>query len=47
MNLLIVDDEAAVRAGLIELFESCEELRVIGEASIGREALLLAFTARF
>ena len=33
MNLLIVDDEVAVRAGLIELCERSEDLRVIGEAS--------------
>ena len=35
MNLLIVDDEAAVRAGFIELCEQSEDLRVIGEASTG------------
>jgi hypothetical protein len=31
MNLLIVDDEAAVRAGFTELCERGEDLRLIGE----------------
>jgi two-component system LytT family response regulator len=39
MNLLIVEEEPAVRARLIELCECGEDLRVIGEASSGRKAI--------
>jgi two-component system, LytTR family, response regulator len=39
MNLLIVEQEPAVRARLIELCERGEDLRVIGEASSGRKAI--------
>src|SRR5579863_7032248 len=39
MNILIVDSEPTVRAGLIELCERDEELRVIGEVTLGAKAI--------
>jgi two-component system LytT family response regulator len=39
VNLLIVNDEPATRAGLVELCERSDDLRVIGEASSGVKAL--------
>jgi DNA-binding LytR/AlgR family response regulator len=46
MNLLIVDDEAAVRSGLIELCERSDDLRVIGEASTGGDGINAAAVLR-
>jgi DNA-binding LytR/AlgR family response regulator len=46
MNLLIVDDEAAVRAGLIELCERSEDLCVVGEASTGGDGINAAAVLR-
>jgi two-component system, LytTR family, response regulator len=39
MNLLIVDDEPAVRAGLIRLCERAQDIRVVGEAGTGAKAI--------
>jgi two-component system LytT family response regulator len=46
MNLLIVDNEPAVRAGLIELCERTDDLRVVGEASSGAKAIQAAEALR-
>ena len=37
--MLIADDEALMRAGLIELLTADPEIRIIGQASTGREAV--------
>ena len=37
-RLLIVDDEALVRAGLKMILESADELEVVGEADDGADA---------
>jgi two-component system, LytTR family, response regulator len=39
MNLLIVDDEPAARAGLIRLCERAQNMRVVGEAGTGAKAI--------
>jgi two-component system LytT family response regulator len=39
VNLLIVDDEQAVRAGLVKLCERADDLHVVGEAASGARAL--------
>ncbi len=39
IRILIADDHAVLRAGLKALLESEEDLRVVGEASNGREAV--------
>ncbi len=42
MRVILADDHAIVRQGLRSLLESKVDIEVIGEASDGREALLLA-----
>jgi two-component system response regulator NreC len=42
VRLLLVDDHAVVRTGLRMLLESQSDLRIIGEASTGAEALEMA-----
>lgn len=42
VHLLLVDDHAVVRTGLRMLLESQSDLRIIGEASTGAEALEMA-----
>jgi len=39
MNLLIVEDEPATRAGLMQLCEGVPDIRVVGEAGTGATAL--------
>jgi PAS domain S-box-containing protein len=39
LRILIADDHAVVRAGLRELFSECPEVRVVGEAGNGVEAI--------
>jgi DNA-binding NarL/FixJ family response regulator len=39
ISVLLVDDEALVRAGLRMLLETADDLAVVGEAADGREAL--------
>ncbi|ADB30239.1 two component transcriptional regulator, LuxR family [Kribbella flavida DSM 17836] len=42
IRVLVVDDQDLVRAGLRLLIDNTDDLRVVGEASDGREALALA-----
>ena len=42
ISILIVDDHKVVRLGLKALFETEKDLRVIGEARDGQEAISLA-----
>jgi DNA-binding NarL/FixJ family response regulator len=42
IRVLLADDQALVRAGFRALLDSEEDLRVVGEASDGREAIELA-----
>ncbi len=44
MNVLIVDDDRASREGLRELFELRPNIRVVGEAHDGEEAVSLVDT---
>src|SRR5215469_3847960 len=46
MNLLIVDDEPAARAGLIRLCERAQDMRVVGEAGTGAKAIEAAEALR-
>lgn len=39
INVLVADDHAMVRAGLCRLLESREDIKVVGEAGLGREAV--------
>jgi two-component system invasion response regulator UvrY len=41
INIALVDDHAIVRSGLQQLFSTHVDLRVVGEASNGREAVAL------
>jgi two-component system NarL family response regulator len=41
MSILIADDHSVVRAGLVSLIEDKVDMRVVGEASNGREAVEL------
>ena len=41
IKLVIVDDHALVRMGILRLLDDCPDLCVVGEASSGDEALLL------
>jgi two-component system invasion response regulator UvrY len=41
INIGIADDHAVVRAGLRELLTDCVDMRVVGEAANGREAIEL------
>ena len=42
INVLLVDDQAVVRAGLRVILEATADLAVVGEAGDGVEALELA-----
>ncbi|MGH1563753.1 response regulator [Mumia sp. DW29H23] len=42
VRLLVCDDHAVVRAGLLALLDSAEGIEVVGEAGSGEEALALA-----
>jgi DNA-binding NarL/FixJ family response regulator len=42
VNLLLVDDHRLVREGLRRVLESCDDIRVAGEAESGHEALDVA-----
>jgi CheY-like chemotaxis protein len=42
IRLLVVDDHAMVREGLLSLLESYEDVQVVGEARTGREAVAAA-----
>ncbi|MGW4646273.1 response regulator [Kitasatospora sp. NPDC004289] len=46
IDILLVDDEELVRAGLRAVLEAQGDLRVIGEAADGAEAMVLARTLR-
>lgn len=46
VKVLVVDDEWMIRAGLSLLLEGAEDLRVVGEAGNGREALTAASELR-
>jgi DNA-binding NarL/FixJ family response regulator len=46
VKVLVVDDEWMIRAGLRLLLEGSEDLRVVGEAGNGREALTAASELR-
>jgi DNA-binding NarL/FixJ family response regulator len=39
IRVVIVDDHAIVRRGVIDLIATCDDITVVGEASDGREAL--------
>ena len=39
IRVVVVDDEALLRGGLVSLVDSAEDLTVVGEASNGAEAL--------
>jgi DNA-binding NarL/FixJ family response regulator len=41
INLLLVDDQALIRRGLIALLETAPDLRVMGEAENGQEAVAM------
>lgn len=46
ITVLVVDDHAMVRAGLVTLLESSGDVRVVGQAADGAEAVRLAGQAR-
>ena len=46
MNLLIVENEPAVRAGIVRLCERTKTLRVVGEAGTGAQGLEAAAALR-
>ena len=46
MNLLIVEDEPAIRTGLISLCESVPDVQVVGEAATGAKAIEAAAALR-
>jgi DNA-binding NarL/FixJ family response regulator len=46
VHILIVDDHPVVRFGLRGMLEAYEDLRVVGEAGSGDEAIVLASTTR-
>ncbi|MCX5264444.1 response regulator transcription factor [Streptomyces sp. NBC_00199] len=46
VHILIVDDHPVVRFGLRGMLEAHEDLRVVGEAGSGDEAIVLASTTR-
>jgi DNA-binding NarL/FixJ family response regulator len=41
IRVLIVDDHDMVRVGLATFFETCDDLKVVGEATNGQEAVQL------
>jgi DNA-binding NarL/FixJ family response regulator len=46
VRIVVVDDHALVRAGLLRLIQETDGAEVVGEASAGAEALALVETAR-
>ena len=46
LQILIVDDDALVRAGLRAVLQSEEDLQVVGEGATGREAIALSAELR-
>jgi DNA-binding NarL/FixJ family response regulator len=46
IRVLLVDDQTLIRAGFKALMDSTTDLRVVGEATTGREAVELARTTR-
>ncbi|MDX3228925.1 response regulator transcription factor [Streptomyces sp. ME19-01-6] len=46
VQILIVDDHPVVRFGLHGMLEACDDLRVVGEAGSGDEAIVLASATR-
>ena len=44
IRILVADDHALVRAGLVELLKKLRDIEVVGQASGGHEALRLAHT---
>jgi DNA-binding NarL/FixJ family response regulator len=46
IRVMIADDQAMVRAGLAALLDANDDIRVVGEASDGREAVTRARTLR-
>lgn len=42
VRILVCDDHAVVRAGLLALLDSTPDIEVVGEAGTGEEALALA-----
>ncbi|MFN8074845.1 MAG: response regulator transcription factor [Kineosporiaceae bacterium] len=46
VRVLLVDDDALVRAGLAAIVGACDDLVVVGEAADGAEALSLALRVR-
>ena len=46
IRVLVVDDQALVRAGFVKLLEPEPDLRVVGEAADGREAVEAAIRTR-
>lgn len=42
VRILVCDDHAVVRAGLLALLDSAPDIEVVGEAGTGEEALALA-----
>ena len=43
-NILIIDDHPLFRKGLMQLLQSAEEFKIAGEASGGKEGIVLAHT---
>lgn len=46
IRVLLVDDDELVRAGLAMILEAAEDMKVVGEAATGSEAIQLARDAR-
>lgn len=46
LNILIADDHKILRDGLINMIEKHPNLKVVGEATDGREAIKLSFTLK-
>ena len=46
IRVVLADDQTLIRAGFRSMIDSAEDLRVVGEAATGAEAVALARTAR-
>jgi DNA-binding NarL/FixJ family response regulator len=46
IDVLVVDDHALIRAGLVALLRAAPGIRVVGEAADGEQAVALAMTTR-
>jgi chemotaxis response regulator CheB len=42
IRVLVVDDQALIRGGLVALFTAAPDLEVVGEAADGAEAVAMA-----